>query len=107
MFVLHAPPEAFCEDIIHGSAFAVHVNLHLYGQEDGRVLGAGEMAALVMPNRGDAVVSARFAGVSTNGSSKVSESSQATTYREYQSIIATKYSHPWTSRMYGTSMPQT
>lgn len=51
-FVLHAAPQALSKDIIQGPSFTVHADLHFLGQEQRRILRAGEMAALVViPNR--------------------------------------------------------
>ncbi len=107
-FVLQALPEAFGEDIIQGSAFAVHANLHLRGQEDNRVLGASEVTALVMiPNRGN--------GDSERPPRGRQHKRQFQGFREFPCHDAPRIpidngdqvQPPWTSRMYVTSMPQT
>lgn len=47
LFVFHAPPQAFGQDVVQGSPTAVHANLHVRGGEQLNVLRAREVAALI------------------------------------------------------------
>lgn len=107
--VFHAPPEPLGEDTVEGSAFAIHANLHLLRQEDLGVLRTGKMAALiVIPNRRSGGGQGPFRGrYDKCVISKISESSQTTTNREYQSMMAARYGQPGTSRILVTSILHT
>lgn len=49
--ILYGTPQPFREDVVQGTAFAVHTDLHLGSQEALGVLWTGEMTALVtIPN---------------------------------------------------------